>query len=276
MNSPLKKIVLVSLLTFWASITIILALGLYDSRNNGPTANQGNNTQTQNAILTANVVAQHNTPDNCWVIINNKIYGLSNYLNLHPGNVNTITPYCGKDGTTAFDTKDKSKPQSHSQYTDSLLADYYIGDFNKTPNNGTSPTAPGVINNPDSAQKPAGQNNPSGTTGINLTIAVIATHNTPDDCWVIINNKVYSLSNYLNLHPGNVNTITPYCGKDGTTAFDTKDKSRPQSHSQYADSLLADYLIGGLNATVTNQVIKNTTNAATNPPVNQWHEYEDD
>lgn len=273
-TAALKKIVLWSLIIFWAATTVLFALGLYDSRKSGSTINQANNNQTQNTILTASAVAEHATPLDCWIIISDKVYNITTYLDSHPGGPETITPYCGKDATTAFDTKDKPNPAPHSRSATSMLADYYIGDLNKAINSQTTPTTPKTANNPNNtAQNPINQNNAGGTNNIKLTAAVVATHSTSSDCWVIINNKVYGLSGYLNYHPGNAYTITPYCGKDGTTAFDTKDKSSPQSHSQYANSLLADYYIGDLNATTTGQ---SKTNTMANPPVNQQRKYEDD
>jgi len=276
MNSiTLKKIVLWSLLTFWAATTVILALGLHDSKNNGTAINQGSNAQTQKEILTVSAVADHAAALDCWIIISNKVYNVTTYLDSHPGGPEAITPYCGKDATIAFETKDKPNPAPHSQSAADMLISYYVGDLNKAASNQTIPTTHGTVNNFGTTQNTASPSNTGGTTVIKLTTAVVAAHNTPSDCWVIINNKVYGLSNYLNAHPGNANTITPYCGKDGTTAFDTKDKSKPKSHSQYANSLLANYYIGDLNATATNQTIQNTINAAPKAPANQQDEDDD-
>ena len=49
--------------------------------------------------------------------------------------------------------------------------------------------------------------------------AEIARHNTPNDCWVIIHNKVYDLTRFANAHPGGAQTIYPLAGQDGTAAF---------------------------------------------------------
>lgn len=46
-------------------------------------------------------------------------------------------------------------------------------------------------------------------------------HNTKDDCWCVINGKVYCLTSYLDFHPGGVDILLKNCaGKDATIMFD--------------------------------------------------------
>ncbi|MBI5072037.1 cytochrome b5 domain-containing protein [Candidatus Falkowbacteria bacterium] len=139
----MKKLVTISLFIFWAVVAAILTAGLVFYQKQQPVANQNTNLATQSSrnqatnlnktsgeslTLTIEEVAKHNSVADCWMIIQNKVYNVSSYLNLHPGNPETITPYCGKEATTAFETKDKNKP--HSQEAWSLLGDYYVGDLN--------------------------------------------------------------------------------------------------------------------------------------------------
>lgn len=44
-------------------------------------------------------------------------------------------------------------------------------------------------------------------------------HNSPTDCWVVIDNKVFNLTNYLNKHPGGPKVLAGKAGKDGSLAF---------------------------------------------------------
>jgi len=133
----IKKIVAITLAAFFLTVIIIVGLGLFSSPNqpsnqftspNPPAGGVGGQT---NKLITISEVAKHNTPTNCWLIINNKIYDVSQYLkfNLHPGENATITPYCGKEATTAFDTKDRSNPKPHSADANSMLTDYYVADL---------------------------------------------------------------------------------------------------------------------------------------------------
>jgi cytochrome b involved in lipid metabolism len=78
-----------------------------------------------------------------------------------------------------------------------------------------------------------------------LTLAVVATHNTADDCWMVINNNVYNVTDYIPNHPGGEQTIVPYCGKDATTVFETKGGSG-KTHSDQARQILSQFYIGDL------------------------------
>jgi len=106
-------------------------------------------------------------------------------------------------------------------------------------------------------------------------LAEIAKHNSASDCWQIINNKVYDLSSFLNSHPGGAASMTPYCGKEATQAYNTKDIGRP--HSSGAQSMLASYYIGTLNQQTTVQQVQQsvqTTNTVVAPT--RGGEFEDD
>jgi cytochrome b involved in lipid metabolism len=90
----------------------------------------------------------------------------------------------------------------------------------------------------------------SGNTGTNTTPASktfskseVATHNKQANCWLIINSSVYDITNFLDQHPGGIDVILPYCGKDATQAFNTQG-GRGRGHSRSAVALLQDYLIG--------------------------------
>jgi cytochrome b involved in lipid metabolism len=80
--------------------------------------------------LTSGEVAKHASEASCWLIINNKVYDATNYLNAHPGGKGRILAYCGTDATTAFATKDGEG--QHSDTANQILGSYYIGDFGST------------------------------------------------------------------------------------------------------------------------------------------------
>ena len=77
-----------------------------------------------------------------------------------------------------------------------------------------------------------------------LTLAQIAIHNTSSDCWTIVNNKIYNVTNYIPLHPAGADKITPFCGKDATQAFSTRGGKGP--HPKEAQDVLNTYYIGDL------------------------------
>jgi cytochrome b involved in lipid metabolism len=130
----MKKAVTISLFIFWAAVTAILAAGLifYQNKSCPATAPVGGNTAVSRSEITLNMaeLAKHNTIGDCWLLISNKIYNVTSYLSAHPGGAGTISPYCGKEATVAFQTKDIGRP--HSTGATNALASYYLGDLNQT------------------------------------------------------------------------------------------------------------------------------------------------
>jgi len=55
--------------------------------------------------------------------------------------------------------------------------------------------------------------------GIKLTMANIATHNTRDDLWIVVDGKVYDVTGFVDKHPGGWLVMVNMGGKDCTDAF---------------------------------------------------------
>lgn len=89
------------------------------------------------------------------------------------------------------------------------------------------------------AEAPAEPTQPTG-----ITLAEVAKHNKPADCWVIINANVYDVGKYLDLHPGGADVIVPYCGKDATQVFNTQ--GGRGRHKSQATAELQKHLLGPL------------------------------
>jgi len=92
------------------------------------------------------------------------------------------------------------------------------------------------------------------TEGIVLNITEISKHNKSNDCWMLINGKVYDITSYFGLHPGGNSTMSATCGKDATDAYKTQDPNATSSgnkseHSRKAYGLLDEYYIGDVNQT---------------------------
>lgn len=85
-----------------------------------------------------------------------------------------------------------------------------------------------------------------------ITAAEVAQHNSASDCWMVIDNKVLKVTNYLKVHPGGAGTMVPYCGKDGSQAYHDEKK-----HGSKANQLMSDFLIGILGMDISpDQVAK--------------------
>ena len=66
------------------------------------------------------------------------------------------------------------------------------------------------------------------------TLAEVAAPNTPADCWAAIEGSVYDLTTWIGQHPGGPEHITPLCGTDATSAFETQHAGQPQPAGELA------------------------------------------
>ncbi|XP_019057801.1 PREDICTED: cytochrome b5 [Tarenaya hassleriana] len=68
-----------------------------------------------------------------------------------------------------------------------------------------------------------------------------AKHNKQDDCWLVIDGKVYDVTSYMEEHPGGDDVLVAATGKDATDDFEDA------GHSQSARELMEQYCIGELD-----------------------------
>lgn len=52
-----------------------------------------------------------------------------------------------------------------------------------------------------------------------FTINEICQHNNKNDCWIIINNYVYDVTEFLSEHPDGIKSILLFAGKDATDEY---------------------------------------------------------
>ncbi|PON79721.1 Nitrate reductase NADH dependent [Parasponia andersonii] len=74
-----------------------------------------------------------------------------------------------------------------------------------------------------------------------VSMAEASEHNTKDDCWVVIDGKVYDLSSYLDEHPGGDDVVLAAIGKDATEDFEDA------GHSKSAREIMQRFCIGELD-----------------------------
>jgi len=77
-----------------------------------------------------------------------------------------------------------------------------------------------------------------------VSLEELARHEGPESCWKAIHGKVYDVTGFIDLHPTPPSVMLEWCGRESTEAWQTKGYGRP--HSEAAEELLADYLVGRL------------------------------
>ncbi|KAG9334820.1 hypothetical protein JZ751_006450 [Albula glossodonta] len=73
------------------------------------------------------------------------------------------------------------------------------------------------------------------------TLEEIKQHNTSKDTWLIIHDKVYDITSFLEEHPGGEEVLLEQAGADATESFEDV------GHSTDAREMLEPYLIGELH-----------------------------
>lgn len=73
-------------------------------------------------LITMEEVEQHNTEEDVWIVVNDKVYDCTEYLELHPGGADSILINGGADSTEDF-------VAIHSTKATKMLEKFYIGDL---------------------------------------------------------------------------------------------------------------------------------------------------
>lgn len=161
-------------------------------------------------------VKAHKSASNCWTAVNGKVYNLTKWISKHPGGSSVIKAMCGKDATSAFKAQ-----HGLSGRPASTLAAYRIGTLTRaTPSATATPTA---------------------TAGATLNAALVAKHNTANDCWSIVNGNVYNFTTWIPAHRGGSGVIIALCGIDGTSAFKGQ-----HGNQREPNSTLGRFLLGAV------------------------------
>lgn len=90
-----------------------------------------------------------------------------------------------------------------------------------------------------------------------ISVDEVAEHNTEDSCWIIINQKVYDVTKFVDEHPGGAEVISRLAGTDVSTDFDDV------GHSKDAMVMAEEYLIGQLPGTEVKESEKDSVKDTT-------------
>ncbi|KAL7473000.1 hypothetical protein ACHAXS_013379 [Conticribra weissflogii] len=73
-------------------------------------------------LITMEEVRKHNKEEDVWIVVNNKVYDCTEYLDLHPGGADPILINAGEDSTEDF-------VAIHSTKATKMLDKFYVGDL---------------------------------------------------------------------------------------------------------------------------------------------------
>lgn len=94
----------------------------------------------------------------------------------------------------------------------------------------------------EEARKMAETTDPSATAGVKLfRKEEIVEHKNKNSCWIILHDKVYDVSKFLDEHPGGEEVLLEQGGTDATENFEDV------GHSTDARDLLPEYFIGEIH-----------------------------
>ncbi|KAM0044970.1 putative cytochrome b5-like heme/steroid binding domain-containing protein [Helianthus debilis subsp. tardiflorus] len=86
-------------------------------------------------VFDSDDVTRHNNSQDCWVIINARVYDVTKLLNDHPGGDKALLDVAGKDASEEFEEA------GHGSAARLMLDEYYVGEANLlTPSHGISTT----------------------------------------------------------------------------------------------------------------------------------------
>ena len=170
----------------------------------------------EDSIISWEELKKHNKPGDYWIVIEGKVYDVTPYQAEHPGGATILQQHSGKDATKSF------IKQGHSEYAKSLRDMHLIGVIEDCP-----PPVECLMKEDEKNFK-------------EFTYEEVKKHIRDDDCWIVIHEHVYNVTEFLEDHPGGPLVLKKKAGKDATKQFDEA------GHSTAAKEMMADYLIGKL------------------------------
>jgi flavocytochrome c len=141
--------------------------------------------------LTLAELSHHNEPTDCYVGLHGKLYDLSTFIHYHVGGMSAISSLCGREASGIFSSV-------HTRITLTRVERHLIG----------------YLGDAD-----AGAETCKNDRQV-LSEQDIAHHNSPDNCWLLIDGTVYNLTQFSEEHPGGAEMIQKMAGQDATSLFE--------------------------------------------------------
>lgn len=167
-------------------------------------------------LISYEELARHNSKTNLWIALDGKVFDVTQHLEkANPKDQEFFVLNAGTDATYQLNMRDK---EGKALFDNELMEKLCVGTLD-----------------PNSAKVA-----PKDGTDIQrmYTYLEISKHNKGEDCWVIVHDKVFDVTEFLDEHPGGAAMILDFGGKDCTEAY------VDHSHSQHATKLLMGFQVG--------------------------------
>ncbi len=105
-----------------------------------------------------------------------------------------------------------------------------------------SAVAPELTTNSDTdiSETPAVIDTADENASTSYNMDEVAKHNNKDDCWSVIDGKIYKLTDWVGKHPGGAGNIVKICGIDGSSAFNVQHGDNDQPKAVLPEYFLAN------------------------------------
>uniref|UniRef100_A0A6M2F4Y2 Cytochrome b5 heme-binding domain-containing protein n=1 Tax=Populus davidiana TaxID=266767 RepID=A0A6M2F4Y2_9ROSI len=91
-----------------------------------------------------------------------------------------------------------------------------------------------------------------GGNGKVFTLAEVSSHNSPKDCWLVVEGRVYDVTKFLEDHPGGDEVLLSATGKDATDDFEDV------GHSSTARAMMDEFYVGDIDTATIPATVKYT------------------
>ncbi len=114
----MKKITFAAFVAFWASVMTVAAMSWLSPEP----AMRDDSALPE---YTLKEVAEHDSLDSCWKVIEGKVYDFTEYIPDHPTPPRIMEAWCGREATEAMRTKGIGR--DHSPAAWAMMEPYLIG-----------------------------------------------------------------------------------------------------------------------------------------------------
>ena len=198
-------------------------------------------------VFTEREVLEHNREGDCWLIIEGKVYDVTDFLDDHPGSFVPIVQYAGKDATQVF----LKKPHSaHAKNV--MLPKYFKGVVKKEEPKPEPKTEERRISAKNEVKSRAPVEHDHKVRKELITWSEFVTHDHKESLWILVKGKVYDVTNFKT-HPGSFDKLLQVAAKDGTKEFDRV------GHKKSSIDLMEKYYIGDIDTETIESEIDHPT-----------------